>query len=35
MTWGGIGTFLWGSAVVLIDAAIGPLYRHIHRRSKR
>jgi len=35
MTWGEIRTFLWGSAVVLIDAATSPLYHYIHRRSKR
>ena len=35
MTWSEFKTFLWGSTVVLIDAVTGPLYRHIHQRSKK
>jgi hypothetical protein len=35
MTWGQFRTFLWGSAVVLIDAAVSPIYRRLHRGSKR
>lgn len=29
MTWGQFTTFLWGSAVVIVDALIGPIYRRI------
>ena len=35
MKWSELKTFLWGSTVVLVDAVVSPLYRHIHRRSKR
>jgi hypothetical protein len=35
MTWGQFATFCWGTAVVLVDAVIGPLYRHLHHRSHR
>jgi hypothetical protein len=34
MTWRQFGTFAYGSAVVILDALIGPLYRRLHRRSK-
>lgn len=34
MTWRQFGTFLYGSAVVILDALISPIYRHLHRRSK-
>lgn len=35
MTWGQFTTFLWGSAVVIVDAVVGPLYRRLHRASRR
>jgi hypothetical protein len=37
MTWEAFLTFLWGSAVVLVDAVTGPARRKInqHRRSTR
>lgn len=35
MTWGQVGTFLYGTAVVVIDALIGPLYRRLHHHSHR
>lgn len=35
MTWGQIKTFLWGSAVVLIDAVVGPFIRKAHERRRK
>jgi hypothetical protein len=35
VTWAQFRTFLWGSAVVLIDAVVGPFIRRAHERSKR
>lgn len=34
MTWRQFTTFLWGTAVVLIDAVVTPITRLINRRSK-
>lgn len=35
MTWGGVTTFLYGAAVIILDALLfKPIYRHVHRRSK-
>lgn len=33
MSWRDISLFLHGSAAVLLDALLGPLYRHLHRKS--
>lgn len=35
MTWDQFRTFLWGSAVVLIDAVLSPIYTALHRGSKK
>ncbi len=33
MTWSQVATFAYGTVVVILDALIGPLYRHVHRKS--
>lgn len=35
MTWGQMATFVHGCLAVVLDAAFGPLYRHVHRKSFR